>query len=135
MSGEGSCPVGAGETAFLKMPSDCPGEPPSLRGPADSSKEPFPEFEEREARYESADLAGDLVSVRLGELKFEPTITARPRPTSPTPPRALTSPAPAPRHQPGLASTAALRDAVIRFPAGLAVNPFQAAGLGALLRG
>ena len=56
---------------------------------------------------------------------------ARP-PTSPTPPRALTSTCTSPRKpQAGLDRTAASLDAAITFPAGLAVNPSQAAGLGA----
>ncbi len=133
VSGEGSCPVGARETAFLTMPSDCPGEPLPFAVLADSWEEPFPEFEEREARYESADLAGDPVSVEdCGELKFEPTITARPSTNLTDSPAGLDLTL----HQPqdtnlDSRSTAALRDAVIRFPAGLAVNPSQAAGLGA----
>jgi hypothetical protein len=128
-----TCPVEAQKAAFLTMPADCPGKPLPYEVSADSWEEPFPEFEEHQAFYESADLNENPVSVKgCGELEFEPSIQARPSTDVTDSPSGLDFTL----HQPqdvdlGSRSPAPLRDAAIRFPAGMAVNPAQAAGLGA----
>ncbi len=121
------------KTALLTMPSDCPGEPLPFEIFADSWEEPAPEFEEREAFYESADVAGNPVSVTgCGELDFEPEITARPTNNVSDSPTGLDFTL----HQPTdtdfeSRSPANLKDIAVHFPAGLAVNASQAAGLDA----
>jgi uncharacterized repeat protein (TIGR01451 family) len=129
----GSCPVPAGETAFVTMPTECAGKPLPFKARADSWEEPgvF-----REAEYESADPEGNPVSLGgCGELKFEPTITARPTTNLADSPSGLDFDLHQPqetRFQEGKGrSNAALKDVTVAFPAGLAVNASQAAGLGA----
>jgi uncharacterized repeat protein (TIGR01451 family) len=118
-------------STFLALPVDCPARPLHYEAFADSWEEPFPEFEEREAEYESADLEGG--STELGgcnELDFKPTITAKPTTNVIDSPSGLD----VDLHQPqefGLLgrSTAALRDVKVTLPEGLAVNAAQADGL------
>ncbi len=126
------CEVDPQPDAFLAMPLDCPGEPTLYKALADSWEEPFPEFEQREATYESADLQGNLVQADECEaLDFEPTITVRPTTTLADSPSGLN----ATLHQPQETAleglyTAALRDVSVSLPQGLAVNASQADGLG-----
>jgi hypothetical protein len=129
----GNCPVTHGETALLTLPGDCPGHPLGFEALADSWEEPFPAFERREAFYEGADLVGNPVQTEdCGDLPFEPTIESHPTTNFTDSSSGLEFTL----HQPqdvklAQRSTAALRDAAIRFPAGLTVNPAQASGLGA----
>jgi hypothetical protein len=131
----GSCPAKEkAKAALLTLPGSCPGTPPVFRMRADSWEEPSPPNTEREISYASADLAGSTpVSVKdCGELKFEPTIEVHPTTNATDSPSGLDFKL----HQPqdmkvDSRATATLRDAAITFPAGLAVNPAQAAGLGA----
>jgi len=132
-----NCKVEQQETALLTMPSDCLGEPLPFAVFADSWEEPFPQFKERETFYESADLDGNPVSIEeCGALEFEPTIQVRPTTNLTDSPSGLDvtvhQPQEEPRPEPleGKAP-AALKDAVVSFPAGLVVNASQAAGLGA----
>jgi len=135
--GVGLCPVPRQETAFLTMPGDCPGRPLPFAVFADSWEEPSPEFEERAAFYESADLDGNPVAVEdCAALAFEPTIAVRPTTNLTDSPSGLDVAVHQPqeqRHPEALQgrAPATLKDAVIAFPAGLAVNASQAAGLGA----
>ncbi len=132
ISGE-SCPVLAQETAFLTMPTQCAGKPLLFKTRADSWEEPSPPFEERRAEYESANLQGEAKSLQgCAELGFEPKIKARPTTNLTDSPSGIDITL----HQPQDfnlkdRSTAALKDATISFPAGMAVNPSQASGLGA----
>jgi hypothetical protein len=125
-----SCPVAHRSTAFLTTPGDCSGAPSETKARVDSWEEPSVQHE---ATYESADLEGNPVALEgCGELEFEPTIRARPTTGLTDSPSGLDVSV----HQPqdtelGERSPAILKDATIRFPAGLAVNPSQAAGLGA----
>jgi len=127
-----ACEVDPQPDSFLTMPTDCPEEPTSYSALADSWEEPFPEFEEREARYESADLQGNPVEVKgCEELKYEPTIAVKPTTNLIDSPSGLD----VDLHQPqdsrlGSLSTAELKDAAVKLPAGLAVNASQANGLG-----
>lgn len=130
-----TCSVDPQKTAFLTMPGDCPANPLPYEVSADSWEEPFPEFEEERALYESADLSGNPVSVTgCGdeEVAFKPTIEARPTTNVTDSPSGLDFTL----HQPqdtdlGSRSPSPLKDAAISFPAGMVVNPAQAAGLGA----
>jgi hypothetical protein len=134
-----NCPVDPQETAFLTVPADCPGSPLRYEALADSWEKPFPEFERPSAAYEGADLAGNPVHTEgCGdpEVQFKPTIEARPTTNLTDSPSGLDFTL----HQPqnvklGSRSPSPLRDAAIRFPAGLAVNPSQASGLGACSEG
>jgi hypothetical protein len=126
------CQVERRSDAFLSMPVACPDQPLAFRGLADSWEEPFPEFRQSEAEYESADLEGNPVQVSgCNQLEFEPTITATPTTNVIDSPTGLD----VDLHQPQdfklhSHSTAVLKDATVTLPDGLAVNPAQADGLG-----
>lgn len=127
------CQFEGGDEAFLTMPVECSGERLRFEARADTWEEPSPQFEEHRTEYESAGLTGDPVTVADCEgLDFEPQIQARPTTNLSDSPSGLDFTL----HQPqetllGGRATAILEDANITFPAGLAVNPAQAAGLGA----
>ena len=134
----GHCPVGEpekcevpqGETPLLTMPGECPAGPRPFALAADSWEEPFPQFAEKEAFAEGAR------TEECEALEFEPSIQSRPTTNLTDSPSGLNftlhqpteepRPDPLEGHAPGI-----LKDAVVRFPAGMAVNPSQAAGLGA----
>jgi hypothetical protein len=124
-----SCPVDPQKTAFLTMPTHC-GSQLTSEVRADSWEEPGV-FEK--STYGSADLQGNPVSLSgCNQLAFEPTISAQPTTNLTDSPSGLDFDL----HQPqdtelGSRSTAALKDATITFPQGMAVNPSQAAGLAA----
>jgi len=125
------------EVPFLTAPGNCSGSPLAFSARADSWEEPSPPFQEREARYRSADLAGDPVSLGgCGELEFKPTIEAQPTTDRADAPSGLDfdlrQPQQAPSKDPlSGRATAILKDATISFPEGMSVNPSQAAGLDA----
>lgn len=125
----GSCPVSQQETPFLTLPVDCLG-PLHYEAFADSWEKPAPEFEEQETAYQSAALSD------CGSIEYEPTIKARPTTNLTDSPSGLDfnlhQPQQPPEPEPleGRA-TGELRDATVTFPAGLAVNASQAAGLDA----
>jgi uncharacterized repeat protein (TIGR01451 family) len=127
------CEAEAQPNAFLNLPVDCAEEPLFYRALADSWEEPFPEFEEREAQYESADLEGNPVAVEgCNQLQFNPSITARPTTSVTESPSGLD----VDLHQPqdtrlGSLATAELKDAVLTLPKGLEINASQADGLAA----
>jgi hypothetical protein len=126
----GDCGVEAQEEAFLTMPGRCPGEPLLFKATAKSWEEPDVEHE---ASYESADLAGNPVVVGgCGELEFEPEIEIQPTTNLTDSPSGLEVDLHLPQ-EPDLAgrATAALKDAAVILPEGMAVNPSQADGLGA----
>jgi hypothetical protein len=128
-------PNGRGETALLTMPGDCPGKRLPYEVNADTWEEPSPPAALHRAFYESADLTGNPVSVTgCGDeaIAFKPTIEARPTTNVADTPSGLEFNL----HQPqnvklDSRSPSPLSDAAIRFPAGIAVNPSQAAGLDA----
>jgi len=139
----GNCLLSKGEcskvsrekTALLTMPAECSGQPLHFEARADTWEEPSPPAKEHKADYGSADLLGKPISLEgCGDkqVAFKPTIVAQPTTNSSDSPSGLDFTL----HQPQdmdleSRSPAPLRDATIRFPAGLAVNPSQAAGLGA----
>ena len=124
------------------MPTDCPGKPSLFERPRRQLGEPAPRRRLRpllRTEYESADLTGKATRVarrlRGAGLQTDDRSPAPP-PTSPTPPRALTSPLHSPRTATyERAQPRRLKDATITFPAGMTVNPSQAAGLRGLLGG
>jgi hypothetical protein len=131
------CSLPPKETAFLTMPGDCPGTPPLFKAFADSWEEPSPPFKEREASYEGADLGGTPAPIdTCGALKFEPDINAKLTTNLTDSPSGLDFDV----HQPQdtklkSLAMASMKDITIEFPAGLAVNPAQASGLGACSEG
>jgi hypothetical protein len=134
--GGGSCPVTRQETAFLTLPGDCPGVPARFELRADTweGAEASPsDPTEHTASYESADRFGNPVTIEdCASLEFEPQIKAQLSTNRADSPSGLDFTL----HQPqdtglGSRAKAAVRDLALRFPTGLAVNPSQAAGLGA----
>jgi hypothetical protein len=130
-----SCPVAASKVPFLTMPADCPGSPLSYSVRADSWEEPSPPAEERKASYESAGLNGEPAQVEgcAGEeVAFKPSIATLPTTVLSDSPSGLKVLVHQEQAEDSFArARSPLRGATIRFPAGLAVNPSQAAGLGA----
>jgi hypothetical protein len=122
------------QTAFVTLPSDCPGSPSVTTARADSWGEPgvF-----REASSEAADLGGNPAPTDgCNELQFEPTIQSRPTTNVADSPSGLDVNV----HQPqelgvdetyGTRSTAPLKDATVTLPPGMVANASQANGLGA----
>ena len=131
-AGGGSCPVDDSPVPLLTLPSDCPGTPLRYEVRADSWEEPSPPAKERRAFYESADVAGNPVAIEdCGALPFKPEIQARPTTNLTDSPSGLNFTLHLSPEEVQSRAPAPLRDAAIRFPTGLAVNPAQAAGLGA----
>ena len=123
------------EAPFLTLPADCPERPLPFGLLADTWEKPSPPAAPNEASYESADLAGAPASVHsCGELEFEPSIGVRPTTDLTDSPSGLDVEIKQPQGTPERAS-APLRDLELALPAGLAVNPAQASGLGACTEG
>ena len=123
-------------TPFLTVPGDCPGHPTTTEVSADDWEQPglF-----QQASYENADLQGNPVSLAgCNQLAFQPTISARPTTNLPDSPSGLEVDLHQPQQAPVGAgedplsgrATAELKDARVTLPAGMAVNPSQAAGRG-----
>lgn len=125
------CDVPPQQTAFLTTPGECPEEAPFYAAFADSWEEPSPPFEEQGIGFEGTDLEGNPVAMEdCGALEFEPEIQSRPTTNLTDSPSGLNF------HlhmdQPtelGTRAGAAMRDAVVTFPAGMTANPSQASGL------
>jgi hypothetical protein len=130
-----TCPVDAVNTPLLTLPGECPGTPPLFRLSADTWEEPSPAFAEHEAIFPATDRSGQVPLLITGceEMEFEPSIATRLTTNLTDSPSGLDFTL----HQPQETEVkdptppASLKDATVRFPAGLAVNPSQAAGLGA----
>jgi hypothetical protein len=127
----GTCPVDPQQAAFLTAPGDCPGQAPLYEVSADSWEEPSPPFEERQTEFQGTDLAGNPIATEdCGALEFEPTFQSRPTTNLTDSPSGLTFQLHLPQDTDlGSRAKAALRDAVVTFPAGMAANPSQASGL------
>jgi hypothetical protein len=137
--GKGLCPADPQETAFLTLPGDC-GAPPTFEVRANTweGAEASPtDPAEHTTTYESADRFGNPAPIEeCAGLEFEPEIAAQ----LSTNRAESASGFDFSLHQPqqtdlGSRAKAALRDLALRFPTGLAVNPSQAAGLGACTEG
>jgi hypothetical protein len=126
----GSCPVEPQPTAFWTLPSRCDGQPFSIGLSADSWEEPGVFTHDS---YESADLGGSPVSLTdCGALLFAPTITAKPTTQLTDSPSGLDVDLHQPQNEEtGQRSNPPLRDATVKLPAGMSVNPSQADGLDA----
>ncbi|MDX6602312.1 MAG: hypothetical protein QOF13_1514 [Solirubrobacterales bacterium] len=127
----GTCPFEFEDpqpAAFLTAPGDCPGEAPVYEAFADSWEEPG---QERRSEFEGTDLAGNPIATEdCGALEFEPTFQSRPTTNLTDTPSGLTFQLHLPQDTDlGSPAKAALRDALVTFPPGMAVNPSQASGL------
>lgn len=132
VSGGVSCEVDDAEIPLLTLPSECSGAPLPYQVRADTWEEPSPPAAEHRAFYESADVAGNPVSIEdCAGLEFKPEIQARPTTTLTDSPSGLNFTLHQPQAEFQSRAPANLRDAAITFPAGLVVNPSQANGLGA----
>jgi hypothetical protein len=132
IGGTTACHVNAPSRPLLTLPSDCPDQPLSFGVRADSWEEPSPPAEERHAFYESADLTGAPATIEeCGTLKFEPEIQARPTTNLTDSPSGLDVTVHQSQEEFESRAPSPLRDAVVHLPPGMAVNPAQAAGLGA----
>jgi hypothetical protein len=130
---DNACPVTRGQIPFVTLPGECPGTPPLFRAHTDTWEEPSPPNPEHETSYESAGLTGAPTLLKgCAAMGFEPTIEVHPTTNVSDSPSGLDFKL----HQPQQTlledpkPPATLKDAAITFPAGLAVNPSQAAGLG-----
>jgi hypothetical protein len=115
-----TCGVEEQKTALLTTPTRCAGQPTTVTGRADSWEQPgvF-----KTASYENPATGG------CNELKFEPSIEARPTTNLTDSPSGLEFHLRQPQDSTlkGRAS-AALRDATVTLPEGLVVNPSSAEG-------
>jgi hypothetical protein len=127
---EGESPSGAGLKPFLTVPTSC-------EGPQEISLE-IPNTWESESTHASASiLTHDGSGVPIGftgcdHLGFEPSISAAPDTSRADTPAGLTVNVEAPEqglnNAEGL-STSNIKDTTVALPAGVAINPGQAAGL------
>ncbi len=117
------CPVPRLPTPLLSMPSACPGEPLRTTMRADSWQRP--------GVFATAS-ATSAATTGCGALPFTPTFTAQPDSADAESPTGLgvTLAVPQEESLKGLA-TSDLKEAVVRLPAGMAVSPAAANGLGA----
>jgi hypothetical protein len=127
----GTCPIKDPppiETAFLTAPGDCPGQAPLYEAFADSWEEPG---QVRQTEFEGTDLEGHLTPTEDCEaLEFEPSFQSRPTTNLTDSPSGLDFKLHLPqRTELKAPAKAALKDAVVTFPAGMAANPSQASGL------
>jgi hypothetical protein len=114
-------PAGVPPTPFLTMPSECSGAPLTTVGRYDSWQVP-----EEEARAAATDAAVD----GCNELKFEPTIEARPTTNLGDAPSGFDFDLKLPQNEnPEGVATPSLKEAVVTLPPGLVVNPASGAGL------
>lgn len=123
------CSVPPQKTPLMSMPSACSG-PLATTAHIDSWEEPGV-FHERSAL--SADLAGNPVGVSgCSLLEFKPTLTLRPDTRVAQTPTGVNADLHVPQHEDKEElATSNLKDTVVTFPAGLALNPSAAGGLGA----
>jgi uncharacterized repeat protein (TIGR01451 family) len=127
----GRCPVERANKAFLTMPSACSG-PLTTTISADSWQNPGA-FLER--AFTSHDSSGNPVGVNgCGKLDFSPSISVQPDTTLADSPSGLNVDLHVPQDgltNPNGLAEANLKDAVVTLPAGMAVSPSAANGLGA----
>jgi hypothetical protein len=121
------CPTERTEKALLTMPSAC-GGPLTTRAAIDSWRE-LGVFQERS--YESTDLEGHPVGIDgCNALQFEPTIEARATTNQGETPSGLEFDLHQPLHEESFEelASAALKDATVTLPEGMALNPAAANG-------
>jgi hypothetical protein len=128
--GRSSCPVHKLEQPLLTLPTACTGEPLRATVRADSWQEPE-NFQEKEASSPATTGCKEL-----GD--FEPALSVRPTKLAPESPTGLEVTLKIPREENVNAlAEADLKEATVTLPAGMAVSPSGANGLGTcpLLRG
>jgi hypothetical protein len=127
----GTCPVEPRPTALLTNPTQCPGAPSPFEVLADTWEEPQEQgYALHRATYQSADPTGNPVTLEgCGELPFEPSIDVKPTTNLTDSPSGLDFTLHQNQEEENERAAAALKDARIIFPAGMSVNPSQAAGL------
>jgi hypothetical protein len=129
------CPVEPQSTPFLTMPSACSGPLPTAVSA--SSWENPGVFVKRETQ--STDLQGNPVGVNgCSTLEFEPSLTAQPDTNAAETPTGLHVDLKVPQNEEILdefgnpqQATSTVKDTKVTFPAGVALNPAAADGLGA----
>ncbi len=128
--GGGNTPV-----AFFTNPSDCSGEPlvtsihmDSWQDPGRYSADGSPDFSDPAwvgTAAQSPPVTG------CNELRFDPSLSVQPETEVADSPTGLEVELRVPQSEdPGSLATPPLRDAVVRLPAGLTINPSAAGGLG-----
>lgn len=125
----GAAVVGQEVKPFLTMPTACDG-PMSIGVKADSWSEPTETFE---GRYPVNDLQGEPVGMTGCEhLEFDPTFTAEPDTGRADTPAGLTFEVKQPQNglvNPEGVAGSDIQNTTVVLPAGVAINPGQAAGL------
>jgi hypothetical protein len=117
----GSHAAGVPQTPFLTMPTECSGNPLAIRGRYDAWAEP--------GNYAEATDTAPAVD-GCNNLSFEPTIEARPTTNLADAPSGLEFHLHVPQNEdPEGVATPALKEAVVRLPEGLKLNPASADGL------
>ena len=131
---------GAGE-AFFTNPSDCDGEPlrTTIHSDAWSNPAPVPQDAKGAPDFAAADLSAPQWHTAVAEspavggceaLQFQPTISLKPDTSAGGSASGLDVSLGVPQNEdPNGLGTPPLRDAVVKLPAGLAVNPSVADGL------
>jgi hypothetical protein len=120
-----SGPGGAAEVAptpFITMPTECSGEPLTVRGRYNTWQTPS-EYATDSAQVPAVD--------GCNQLSFEPSIEAHPTTNLADSPSGLEVNLHVPQNEdPEGVATPALKESVVRFPEGLKINPASAEGLG-----
>jgi hypothetical protein len=125
-------PAGVPPSPFLTMPTSCPGQPLGFAVAADTWEDPGQSV---------AASASSVATAGCDQLRFEPTISAQPTTNRADAPAGLDFHLEVPqecwREKPTVAEVedslcqSNLHEAVVKLPAGLAVNPSSANGLAA----
>ncbi len=134
----GTCPASGEEVPFLSLPTDCTA-PLSFGFEADSWQNPSPPgvpypFQATATVQDESNPPNDLSPSGCANLKFEPTLEARPTTNVADAPSGLHVdlhvPQPDEVTEPGALRQADLRQTVVTLPPGLVINPSAANGLG-----
>jgi hypothetical protein len=133
---EGKTPNGIAPVAFFTNPAACAGEPLVSSAHMDSWQEPgrfntdgAPDFSDPNWAGGTSE-APPVTGCNL--LRFEPSLSVQPETTAADSPTGLGFELKVPQsEEPGGLGTPPLRDAAVKLPAGLTVNPSAATGLGA----
>jgi hypothetical protein len=114
-------PAGVPPTPFLTMPTECSADPLTVAGSYDTWALPG-DLATRDVEFPPVD--------GCNELKFEPTIAAQPTTDLADSPSGLNFDLHVPQNEdPEGVATPELKEAIVKLPAGLAVNPASGAGL------
>jgi hypothetical protein len=134
----GTCPAAGPEVPFLSLPTNC-AEPLSFGFEADSWQNPSPPgapypFQATATVQDESEPPNALSPSGCANLKFEPTLEARPTTNVADAPSGLHVdlhvPQPDEATEPGALRQADLRQTLVTLPPGLVINPSAANGLG-----